>query len=186
MAEWGARHYGVDIRAGELFDQEYAPQSFDVVTLWDVVEHTPDPARVVRRIGELLKPGGLLIVNYPDRGSWIARLLGRRWPFLSSVHLYYFKRDTLSRMLERHGFQVAQVRPHFQWLELDYLLGRGEVISRPLSRVSRAVAGRLGLARRQVPYWIGQTFVAAQRKKTILPAAHVIFGFFLDTLEIFG
>lgn len=165
MAEWGSRQYGVVIRAGELFDQEYAPASFDVVTLWDVVEHTPDPARVVRRIGELLKPGGLLIVNYPDRGSWIARMLGRRWPFLSSVHLYYFTRATLARMLEAHGFEVAQQRPHFQWLELDYLLGRGDVMSARLSRWSRGVAGRLGLARRQVPYWIGQTFVAAQRSR---------------------
>ena len=165
MADWGSRHYGVVIRAGELFDHEYPPESFDVVTLWDVVEHTPDPARVVRRIGELLKPGGLLIVNYPDRGSWIARMLGRRWPFLSSVHLYYFTRATLAKMLETYGFEVAQQRPHFQWLELDYLLGRGEVLSAPLSRWSRALAGRLGLARRQVPYWIGQTFVAAQRSR---------------------
>jgi SAM-dependent methyltransferase len=165
MADWGSRHYGVVIRAGELFDQEYPPGSFDVVTLWDVVEHTPDPARVVRRIGELLKPGGLLIVNYPDRGSWIARMLGRRWPFLSSVHLYYFTRATLARMLETYGFEVAQQRPHFQWLELDYLLGRGEVLSAPLSRWSRSLAGRLGLARRQVPYWIGQTFVAAHRSR---------------------
>jgi SAM-dependent methyltransferase len=169
MAAWGASHYGVTIRPGELFDQQYPPQSFDVVTLWDVVEHTPDPARVVRRISELLKPGGLLIVNYPDRGSWIARVLGRRWPFLSSVHLYYFTRATLARMLERHGFEVAQQRPHVQWLELDYLLGRGEVISGPLSRWSRALARGLGMANRQVPYWIGQTFVAAHRKQLLVP-----------------
>ena len=165
MAEWGARQYGVAIRAGELFDQDYPRESFDVVTLWDVIEHTPDPVRVVRRVGELLKPGGLVIINYPDRGSWIARLMGRRWPFLSSVHLYYFKRDTLTRMLEAQGFEIAQLRPHFQWLELDYLLGRGDVVSAPLSRWSRAVAGALGMGRRQVPYWIGQTFVAASRKR---------------------
>jgi 2-polyprenyl-3-methyl-5-hydroxy-6-metoxy-1,4-benzoquinol methylase len=184
MAEWGSRHYGVFIRAGELFDQEYPQKSFDVVTLWDVVEHTPDPARVLSRISELLKPGGLLIINYPDRGSWIARLLGRRWPFLSSVHLYYFRRETLSRMLEGHGFEVAQLRPHFQWLELDYLLGRGEVISAPLSRWSRALAGRLGIARRQVPYWIGQTFVAAHRKHAIVPIANLALSICLDSLKI--
>ena len=188
MAEWGSRHYGVNIRAGELFDQDFPPASFDVVTLWDVVEHTPDPARVVRRIGELLKPGGLLIINYPDRGSWIARLLGRRWPFLSSVHLYYFTRPTLSKMLERHGFEVAQQRPHFQWLELDYLLGRGEVISAPLSRLSRALARRIGIADRQVPYWIGQTYVAAHRKHalSIAPFANLIISLFLNGVETSG
>jgi len=163
MAEWGSRHYGVfRIRPGELFDQDFAPRSFDVVTLWDVIEHTPDPSRVVRHVRELLKPDGLLVVNYPDRGSWIARLLGRKWPFLSSVHLYYFTRETIARLLGRHGFDVVKVRPHIQRLELDYLLGRGAVVSDRLSKVSLAAARRLGVAKRQVPYWIGQTFVVAR------------------------
>jgi SAM-dependent methyltransferase len=184
MAEWGSRRYGVVIRPGELFDHDYPAHAFDVVTLWDVVEHTPDPARVVKRIGELLKPGGLLIVNYPDRGSWIARLLGRRWPFLSSVHLYYFTRGTLAKLLESSGFQVTDQRPHFQWLELDYLLGRGDVISAPLSRWSRKVARDLGIARRQVPYWIGQTFVAAERTHSIVPAGYLLLSLFLNNIEV--
>ena len=163
MAKWGSEYFRVPIRAGELFDQDYRPASFDVITLWDVIEHTPDPARVLRAVRQLLKPNGLLIVNYPDRGSWLARLMGRRWPFLSSVHLYYFTRDTIATMLTRHGFDLLAVRPHVQWLELDYLLSRGDVINRALSRASRAIVRPLGLAHRHVPYWIGQTFVAARR-----------------------
>ena len=54
MAEWGAREYRVVIRPGELFDQNYPPASFDVVTRWDVIEHTPDPARVFRRGGQAI------------------------------------------------------------------------------------------------------------------------------------
>lgn len=172
MAEWGSQHYGLFIRAGELFDQEYPARSFDVVTLWDVVEHTPDPAAVVGRVSELLKPEGLLIINYPDRGSWIARLLGRRWPFLSSVHLYYFKSDTLRKMLERHGFEIVVQRPHIQWLELDYMLSRGAMISAALSRWARGLARMLGLGRLHVPYWIGQTFVAA-RRRSVMPVLYL-------------
>jgi SAM-dependent methyltransferase len=164
MAEWGSRHYGLQIRPGEIFDHDFPAGGFEVVTLWDVIEHTPDPSRVMRRVHELLKPGGLLVINYPDIGSWIARSLCRRWPFLSSVHLYYFTRRTIRRFLEQHGFAVLQVRPHYQRLELDYLLSRGDVISRTLSRTSRAVARTLRISHRQVPYWIGQTFVAAERR----------------------
>lgn len=163
MAQWGSEHYGLRIRTGEVFDQDFPPASFDVVTLWDVIEHTPDPARVIGRVAELVKPGGLLVVNYPDRGSWLARLLGRKWPFLSSVHLYYFTRRTIRQLLERHGFEVVDVRPHVQRLELDYLLGRGAVVSRFLADTSRRVARVLGVSRRQAPYWIGQTFVAARK-----------------------
>jgi len=163
LARWGSVRYGIPIRTGELFDQRFPPQSFDVVTLWDVIEHTPDPARVIRAANELIKPGGLLIINYPDIGSWLARMLGRRWPFLSSVHLYYFTRETMKSLLERHGFDVIMMRPHVQRLELDYLLSRGAAVSAALSNSVRAVARLLGLGRREVPYWIGQTFVAARR-----------------------
>ena len=164
LARWGSRHYGIPIRTGELFDQPFPPESFDVVTLWDVIEHTPDPSRVLRTARKLVRPGGLVVVNYPDIGSWIAKALGRRWPFLSAVHLYYFTRDTMTRLLARHGFDVVDVRAHVQRLELNYLLSRGAAISGGLSRSSRAVARLLGLCNREVPYWIGQTFMAARRR----------------------
>jgi SAM-dependent methyltransferase len=163
MADWGSKHYGIRIRQGSVFDQRYDPATFDVITLWDVIEHTPQPREMLDRCRTLLRPGGILVVNYPDIGSWIARALGRRWPFLSSVHLYYFTRGTMRGLLERHGFTVVAMRPHFQRLELDYLLSRGAVISGALSKVSRAAANTVGLSAREVPYWIGQTFVAARR-----------------------
>ncbi|MQA30321.1 MAG: methyltransferase domain-containing protein [Luteitalea sp.] len=162
-AAWGSTRYGVPIRQGEIFDHDLPASAFDVVTLWDVIEHTPDPSRVIDRVRGLVKPGGLLIVNYPDIGSSIARALGRKWPFLSSVHLYYFTRQTMRRLLERHGFEIVEMRPHIQRLELDYLLSRGVMVSPRVSRWSRLVARLFGLANRQTPYWIGQTFVAARR-----------------------
>ena len=172
LATWGSSHYGLHIRSGGLFDQDFPPASFDVVTLWDVIEHTPDPSRVIERAAELLKPGGLLVVNYPDRGTWLARLLGRRWPFLSSVHLFYFTRRTMARLLARHGISIVEMRPHVQRLQLDYLLSRAAVVSRRLASAARWFARMLGLAERQVPYWIGQTFVAARKgsRAILVPA----------------
>lgn len=168
LAEWGTSHYGITIRQGSVFDQPYEPASFDVITLWDVIEHTPDPRAVLEHCRTLLKPGGVLVVNYPDIGSWIARVLGRRWLFLTSVHLYYFDRRTIRMILERTGYRVDTVRPHFQRLELDYILFRGAILSQWLSRAARSAIKPLGLARLQVPYWLGQTFVMARRASMIL------------------
>ncbi|MEO6213652.1 MAG: class I SAM-dependent methyltransferase [Vicinamibacterales bacterium] len=168
LAEWGAGHYGITIRQGSLFDQSYAAGSFDVITLWDVIEHTPDPAAVLERCRQLLTPQGVLVVNYPDIGSWIARVLGRRWLFLSSVHLHYFDRRTIRLLLERTGYTIDVVRPHFQRLELDYILSRAAAVSRAVSAGGRALIRPLGLARTQVPYWLGQTFVLARRAPAIL------------------
>jgi 2-polyprenyl-3-methyl-5-hydroxy-6-metoxy-1,4-benzoquinol methylase len=170
LAAWGSKHYGVRIRPGGVFEQPYEPESFDVVTLWDVIEHTTNPRETIEHCRSLLKPGGVLVVNYPDIGSWIARALGRRWLFLTSVHLHYFDRRTIARLLESTGFEVALVRPHIQKLELDYLLSRGAVLSPAASKLARRLVASLGLGRRQVPYWLGQTFVAVRRVHTLLLA----------------
>jgi hypothetical protein len=60
-----------------------------------------------------LKEDGLLVINYPDIGSWIARLMGRSWVFLLDVHLYYFTRATIHKLLDDAGFDVVCMRPHF-------------------------------------------------------------------------
>jgi 2-polyprenyl-3-methyl-5-hydroxy-6-metoxy-1,4-benzoquinol methylase len=166
LAAWGRERYGVRIHVGSIDDVAFEAVTFDVVTLWDVIEHTPDPMHVLRRVGTLLRPGGMVIVNYPDIGSWIARALGRRWPFLSSVHLYYFTRETMRAALARNGFETLETRPYVQRLELEYIATRGEVVSPALSRAGRRVVRAIGLGRLEVPYWIGQTFVAARKKTT--------------------
>ena len=163
LADWGAREYGVRIRPGTVFEQDYEPASFDVVTLWDVVEHAPSARGLIEHCRTLLKPGGLLIVNYPDIGSWIARMMKRQWLFLTSVHLHYFDRRTMTRLLSENGFEVTVVRPHVQRLELDYILLRGAAISGGLSTVARRFVRLSGMGRLHVPYWLGQTFVAARR-----------------------
>jgi SAM-dependent methyltransferase len=170
LAAWGSRQYGVRIRPGSLFEQNYEPQQFDVITLWDVIEHTTDPKTTLERCRTLLKPGGMLVVNYPDIGSWIARALGRRWLFLTSVHLHYFDRATIRRLLEATGFEVAQMRPHVQRLELDYILTRASILSQGLSNVARRAVSAVGMERAHIPYWLGQTFVAAKRTKSVLLA----------------
>jgi 2-polyprenyl-3-methyl-5-hydroxy-6-metoxy-1,4-benzoquinol methylase len=165
LAQWGAAHYGITIRQGSVFDQPYEAGTFDVVTLWDVIEHTLDPRQMLEHCRRLLKPGGILVVNYPDIGSSIARALGRRWLFLTSVHLYYFDRRTVTRMLGAAGFRVERMRPHWQRLELDYVLFRGAILNQWLSKISRAIVRSVGAGKLHVPYWLGQTFVIARSER---------------------
>ena len=163
LCEWGRKTYGLDIRPGTLFDHRYPDRTFDVVTVWDVLEHVGDPMGFLRECHRVLKPGGLIVVNCPDIGSWIARLMGRRWLMLVSTHLYYFTRRTLGELLRGAGFEVVQMRPHIQWLELDYVLKRAEPLAGPFARATRRLASGLRHSRRQVPYWLGQTLVVARK-----------------------
>lgn len=162
LSAWGSEHYGVTIRPGTVFEMELADASFDVVTLWDVLEHTPDPAAVLRECRRLLKPDGLLVVNYPDIRSLIARLMGRRWVFLLSVHLYYFTLGSMRKMLARTGFTMTRHQWHWQSLNLGYILLRMRPYIPWLSRVGTRVVQTLHLENAQIPYWMGQVLVLAR------------------------
>ncbi len=99
------------VHVGTLDDavaaMDYRPRSFDMVTLWDVIEHLPEPQAVLDRIRELLKPGGRLLLETQNVASRWARLLGRRWHhYKHDEHLYHFDPQTIRRLLEERGFRV--------------------------------------------------------------------------------
>jgi len=164
MAKWGKKHYGIDIKPGDIFANKYPDNYFDVVTLWDVLEHVPDAAKTLDEVNRILKPKGLLVVNYPDIGSWIARVLKRKWMFLLSVHLYYFTPRTIRIMLNKHGFKVKKIKPHFQSLAFGYLIFRTGAYSKFLQKIGKIMIKTLGWKDKQVSYWIGQTLVVARKK----------------------
>jgi 2-polyprenyl-3-methyl-5-hydroxy-6-metoxy-1,4-benzoquinol methylase len=164
LCEWGRQNYGMPIASGTVFDQKYESSSYDLVTLWDVLEHTADPKAEIGETHRLLKDSGLLVVNYPDIGSWIARLMGRSWVFLLDVHLYYFTRATIARLLDKSGFEVLFVRPHYQRLSLGYVLRRASAYVGAPARMVARIAAIAGLSEIQVPYWMGQTLVIARKR----------------------
>ena len=72
------------IRAG-VFQDVAADEAFDVVTFWDVLEHVRDVPGTLAHAAAVLRPGGLVMINVPDRSSLVARVFGGRWPLLLSL-----------------------------------------------------------------------------------------------------
>jgi SAM-dependent methyltransferase len=163
MCGFAKQHYGLDLHAGTIFDAPVADASVDLLTLFDVIEHTPDPKAVLERARALLKPGGVLAMTYPDYGSLAARAMGRRWVFLLTVHLYYFTRTSMADILRRCGFELLGFKPYLQTLELGYVAQRAAPYLGPLGGVATGTARALGLARAPLRYWVGQTLVVARK-----------------------
>ena len=109
MSDWAREQYGLRIRTTPLHQGMYPPDSFDVVTMFDVLEHVEDPKETVRVVRSILEDDGLFVLSYPDWGSIFARLLKRRWWFTLSVHLFYFTRKTIAKLLEQEGFVTGAV-----------------------------------------------------------------------------
>ena len=163
LSEFGNKHYKANIHCGTVEDITRFPQQMDVVTLWDVLEHTFDPMDTLARCNRYLRPGGLIAVNYPNIGNWMARLAGRRYWFILSVHLYYFTPITIAEMLRRNGFAVVSSTPHFQTLQLGYLLYRLEAYTPRLAKGLQKIAKALGLEKILIPYFAAQTCTIAKK-----------------------
>ena len=163
LAEQARTLYGLDIRAGELDEQDFPEASFELITLWDVIEHLADPDAVVADIHRLLKNDGLLVVNFPDYASCMRRILGMKWPFFLSVHLLYFTPDTLRQFLEARGFTVEEIRPFWQTLKLGYILERAAAYFGPFGLLAKLIR-LVRLHNLPFRYNMGQSFLVARKK----------------------
>jgi len=95
---------------------------FDVVTMWDVLEHVPNPRATLAEVHRLLRIGGVVAINTVDMSSLWARLLGRRWNMLIPPEpLFYFSTANLSLLLTQTGFQVMEKRKIGKKFSLAYV-----------------------------------------------------------------
>ncbi|MBV6413042.1 MAG: Ubiquinone biosynthesis O-methyltransferase [Xanthomonadales bacterium] len=88
---------------------------FDAVTLFDVIEHVPDPATAIGRLARLLKPGGVLIVSSGDLDAWTWRWLGAgHWYLQTPQHLSVISRGFLRHVAVERGLRLREFQtiPH--------------------------------------------------------------------------
>jgi SAM-dependent methyltransferase len=160
--------YGLDMLLGWAEDLALPHASFDVITLWHVLEHVPSPSRTLMLCYDLLAPGGLLAIGVPnddDPRSWLVRTKARtsgrkplpRYETLKlhgEVHLSQFKGRVLKRALESHGFKVEVVTVDDQYARPDK---RSETLVRAYRLIHSATGANFGqatfvLARKEAPH----------------------------------
>lgn len=99
-----------------------APQTFDIVTAFDVIEHVPDPAGFLRAVSTCLKPGGTFFASTPDVESLTAKLFGRRWHFYHAYHLSYLGPRTIARAAAPHGLRMFDLRHRGRLRSTAYMI----------------------------------------------------------------
>lgn len=113
---------------GSLPHPDLAPASFDVITMWESLEHVHDPLKVLRQARRLLVPGGRLVVTVPNIDSLAFRWFGHAWYGLDLPrHLTHFAPWSLATMLARAGFEPRPARMvrHSHWLRWSAKLAAG-------------------------------------------------------------
>jgi len=110
-AERARKITGAEVFVGEALDAPFAPESFDVVTTFDVLEHVYQPPKFLAKISEWLKPGGIYYTMLPNIESWEARMLGSYWYGLELPrHLFHFSPQSLSKVMASLGFIDVSIK----------------------------------------------------------------------------
>jgi SAM-dependent methyltransferase len=100
--------YGLKILSEGIDPLPFPEGHFDVVTSWHSLEHMERPVRTLGDIHRVLRPGGLFMVEVPNRSSLQAAMGGSRWFHLDPPrHLYHFTRGALRSILVDLGFEVV-------------------------------------------------------------------------------
>ncbi len=145
-AAFAREQYGLDVQTGTLEDAAFADGSFDVVTLWDVLEHVQDPKGTLAEIARVLRPGGLLVVSTPNPTCVEAHLFGSHWiGWERPRHLHLFTPNLLRCYLRDAGFEVASLE---------------------------SFSGRLSVTLVSLAYWLKTTNVPEEKWQPWLRAAY--------------
>jgi len=109
---YAREHLNLNVITGQIEDARFPSEYFDIITMWDVLEHLPNPVQALQHARRLLKPSGILVIETLDVNCLNAKILRGRWPlFAPPLHLFYFSKTTLRLLLSLTGFRMSEVIP---------------------------------------------------------------------------
>jgi len=116
-----AKKKGHNIFTGQLKEKEIN-DSFDVITMWDVLEHLDNPKKTLLKVNKLLNKEGLLAINTINKGSLWAKIYGKYWHLIiPPEHLFYYSYKNLEILLSQTGFKVLYVKKIGKKFSLAYI-----------------------------------------------------------------
>lgn len=109
--EFAQNHWGLDVYPEDSLN-DFEPQSFDVITLWHVLEHLQSLNDTWQRLHTLLDDKGVLVVAVPNAASFDAHYYGSQWAAYDVPrHLWHFTPSTMQCFGAKHGFILQSHRP---------------------------------------------------------------------------
>jgi 2-polyprenyl-3-methyl-5-hydroxy-6-metoxy-1,4-benzoquinol methylase len=115
-AELARKRGGIKIVMGSLDQTRFRPKFFDVITMWDVVEHVEDPTHMMTIVHSILKDDGIIALSTPNidglfpKISYIISKFTKDWPHPEPpYHLFQFSKKTLQKLLHLARFEVLEV-----------------------------------------------------------------------------
>jgi SAM-dependent methyltransferase len=158
-----AKSKGLDVECCDLENSTNISPPYDVISLFDTIEHLQHPANTLRKVSSLMENEGMLFITTGDTGSLFARISGKNWRLLTPPqHLWFFNRRNLSQLLDRAGFRVLRIFAAWRKVPVSlmwYQFFRGKV---------RPLAGILGKRVLPINLFDNMTVIATKKEGLII------------------
>jgi 2-polyprenyl-3-methyl-5-hydroxy-6-metoxy-1,4-benzoquinol methylase len=119
-----AKAFNLRVHVGLFEPHIYESNSFDYVTLDQVIEHATHPVQMLRNIAQVLKPGGKVILSTPNSKGWGAKFFGHHWiNWHTPYHLQHFSLQSMQLAAEQAGLvlETAKTITHSNWLHYQWI-----------------------------------------------------------------
>lgn len=108
---YAKKKFDVDVIAGNFLEMDITENSYDMVTLWQTIEHLPQPNLFLNKIYKILKPGGYICIATPDVDSWIANFYKKFWNcYMPNEHICLFDFKSMKTILQRNKFEPVIIK----------------------------------------------------------------------------
>jgi 2-polyprenyl-3-methyl-5-hydroxy-6-metoxy-1,4-benzoquinol methylase len=104
---YARKYLNLDVITGDFLKHNFGQQNFDIVCLWDTIEHLNNPALYLNKINQITKKNSLIAITTGDISSLLANIQKEKWRLIHPpTHLHYFSKKTLIKLLNTYGFEV--------------------------------------------------------------------------------
>jgi len=136
------KKFGAKVLEGKLEDSRFPNAHFDVITMFDLIEHIPLPLEFMKEVRRVIKPGGFIAITTPDTSSLSYRLLGYGgWFHWKLEHLGYFNRKSIEELARHAGFVLVEKRRAYKTMSFQYLFDQFKMFPHPVfSPIMRLLA----------------------------------------------
>ncbi|MBI5675575.1 MAG: class I SAM-dependent methyltransferase [Nitrospirae bacterium] len=169
-ADYARIELKIDVIQGMIEDTDFPEASFNIITMFHVLEHFQDPGMALGKISRWLKPGGCLVIEVPDISSPYARYKGPAWELIIPEHRFHFTLKSLTGLLQRHNFIPAITRNR----DFDqYRVGIGESMRKLLPFSAKIKKSEKVIRQTKIkknsPHKEGKQYVKNIRRSAQLP-----------------
>jgi len=126
----------LDVAKDDFLNYDFRHEKFDVVCMWDTIEHLQNPHLYLEKASQCMEKGSLITITTGDIGSFNARMKKDKWRLIHlPTHIHYFTKKTLSQILNNYGFDVIYNNYCGFYRSFDFAAYRVLVLDKRLPKV---------------------------------------------------